>query len=242
MNEGRRPPEEPLRINHDLVDGLRNPYNPFAGHEANEQYVAFLDILGFGNAVRTQFDATLKVYENILNKLRILRCFEMGVTINVVSDSLILTSTSLDRLLSMCKFAQAITLLEHCLVRGGVGYGRHVDVQDGNNRYVVSQALANAVIVEKTVRWPCVAIDQSIEIEPRHWSPRNEPIRRSVVHYQGLNLVCPLNLFWGSTAVDRVEHMKESHPDHSDKFDWFLAFAEQILVGAELVPEQYDGH
>jgi hypothetical protein len=141
----------------------------------------------------------------------------------------------------MCKFTQAVTLLEHCLVRGGIGYGRHVDVQDGDNRYLVSQALVNAFLVEKTVRWPCVALDRSIAIAPKHWCPRTEPIRRSVVHYQGLNLVCPLNLFWGSTALDRVERMKERNPEHSDKFDWFLMFAEQILMGTELVPENYAG-
>jgi hypothetical protein len=73
------PPCEPvLRVNHELVDGLRTPYRPFEGKEANEQYVAFLDILGFGNAVRTQFDETLRIYENLLDKLRILRCFEIG--------------------------------------------------------------------------------------------------------------------------------------------------------------------
>jgi hypothetical protein len=35
--------------------------------------------------------------------------------------------------------------------------------------------------------------------------------------------------------------MKEMHPEHSDKFDWFLEFVEQILMGAELVPDSYDG-
>jgi len=229
--------ELPFNVNLELIDGLQTPYMPFEGKEAKEQYVAFLDILGFGNAVLTQFDETMRIYESLLDKLRILKCFEMGVSINIVSDSIVLISGAFDPLLSMCKITQVVALFEHCLVRGGIGYGRHVDVRDGDNRYVVSQALVNAVLVEKTIRWPCVAIDRAIEIAPKHWCPRTEPIRRSVVHYQGLNLVCPLNLFWGSTAINRVERMKERFPEHSDKFDWLLVFAEQILMGAELIPD-----
>jgi hypothetical protein len=236
------PPGEPiLRVNEETVEGLRTPYKPFEGKEVKEQYVAFLDILGFGEAVITGFEATLTIYENMLNKLRIVKCFEMGVSIQVVSDSIVLISERLDPLLSVCKIAHAVTLLEHCLIRGGIGYGKHVDVTDGENRYVVSQAVVNAVHVEKTVRWPCVAIDQRIAINPKHWFPRSQPIRRSVVHYQGMNLVCPLNFWWGSTAIDRVEQMKEMFPRHSEKFDWFLLFAEQILTGAELVPDGYEG-
>lgn len=241
MSEERRSLKETLRINHDLVEELRTPYRPFSGQEASERYIAFFDILGFSNAVLNRFDETLRIYENLLDKLRILRCFESGVSINVVSDSIVLSSTSFDALLSICKLAQAIALLENCLVRGGIGYGKHVDIQDGENRYIVSQALVNAVVVEKTVRWPCIAIDEHIEIPSKHWAPRTEALRRSIVHYQGLNLVCPLNLFWGSTAVDRVQHMKETHPEHTDKFDWFIGFVEQILMGAELVPDSYDG-
>ena len=241
MDEHDPPQGAGLRFNHDLVEGLREPYRPFAGLEPQECYVAFLDILGFSDAVRTRFEEILQIYEHLLDKLRILRAVEIGVRIDVVSDAVVLTSGSLDALLSMCKYAQAITLLENCLVRGGVGFGKHVDVQDGDSRYIVSQALVHAVAIEKKIRWPCVAIDERIPLSLKYWFPRDEPIRRSVVHYEGLNLVCPLNLFWGSTALDRVQHMKERHPQHRDKFDWFLAFAEQILTGAELVPLSYDG-
>lgn len=236
------PPGDPtLRINGDMAEALRTPYRAFAGKEPEQKYIAFLDILGFGNAVLDQFESTLKIYEALLDKLRILKCIEMGVSIQVASDSIILTSGSLESILSMCKLAHAVTLLEHCLIRGGIGYGKHIDVKDGDNGYVVSQALVNAVHVEKTVRWPCVAIHHDIRIDPKFWFPRNRAISRSVVRYEGLNLVCPLNLFWGSTAIDRVEQMKEQFPEHSKKYDWFLSFAEQILIGAELVPEDYKG-
>ena len=58
----------------------------------------------------------------------------------------------------------------------------------------------------------------------------------TVIRFQGMNIVSPVNLFWGASALDRAQHLRAENPEHADKYDWFIALCEAILRGDPLVP------
>lgn len=230
-----------LPVNRDAIEALRTPRDYFEGSVPSNRYAAFLDILGFSHAIRERYDSTLLLYAKLLNTLRILNCFEMGVTVKIISDSIVLVGDELKPVLTICNGVLMLTLMEGCLVRGGIGYGKHIEVADGPNNYVVSEALVNAVAVEKMIRYPCVGLHESIEI-PRHlWEVRWPAITRQLLYRDGLNIVNPLNPFWGTTAIDRVMAMKDQYPDHNEKFNWFIDLAIAVLGNEPLCPMEYVG-
>jgi hypothetical protein len=146
---------------------LNLTFQPFKNKVFDKRYVAFVDILGFAKKVRDNFDSMLGVYEQVLEAIHI---FDMlpsvgihhGVSIHTYSDSFILTSETLSPLVEIIRSLHMLTLAHDCLVRGGIGFGNHIEEYYGNNFYVVSQALVQAVEVEKQVKRPCVALHESI--------------------------------------------------------------------------------
>jgi hypothetical protein len=110
------------------------------------------------------------------------------------------------------------------------------------NLFVVSEPLIHAARVEKTVKYPCVALHSSVNlpIDPKLLL-QAPPLLRSILYYQGQWVVNPFNIMWGTSAADRVKKMKEEYPEHTDKFDWFLGLYEAVFTGASLIPSENGG-
>jgi hypothetical protein len=128
------------------------------------------------------------------------------------------------------------TLFNDLLVRGGVGFGRHIEKSGEGRLQVVSQALVKAVQTEKRTNFPCVALDESV-VTDESWWPREVPNQhRGLLYFEGIRLVNPCNLGWGQSAGMRVVQLRELHPTHAEKHDWFLRLHSAIMDDEPLVP------
>jgi hypothetical protein len=208
----------------------------------DRRYVAFVDILGFARKVRDNFDSILEVYQQMVNTAS--QTFDTlssvgiqhDVSIRIYSDSFILVSEAISPLIRIVKGLHMITLAHDCLVRGGIGCGRHIEASNGNSLCVVSQALVQAVEVEKRVKRPCVALHESIQVPNDLWNEDQNPFSLGLMFYDGIRLVNPFSVFWGRTAAARISRLAEAYPDHRDKYEWFLSLYENVVSGKMLVP------
>ena len=205
-----------------------------------ERYVAFCDVLGFSNAVKKDFVAASKVYVDFINSVRLMEPIGPA-EVTVYSDSILVTSDELAPVLSTVKLLWWAALLNDWLIRGGVAYGRVWQHQTGKDLFVVSEPLVKAAQIEKTIRVPAVAVDPSIAIPMELWLPRfaSGPLSGSLLHFGGMSIVNPFNPFWFQSAYTRVAQLLEDSPQHSEKYYWFLALAEQVGANeAALVPPE----
>ena len=66
-----------------------------------EQYVAFIDVLGFSSLVEADFDGIVKVYDRMIKSTDILEKLGQDVSFHVFSDTFIIASPQLTRLVSI---------------------------------------------------------------------------------------------------------------------------------------------
>lgn len=129
-----------------------------------------------------------------------------------------------------------ITLANGHLIRGGIGFGKHVEASSDGNYAIVSQALVHAVGMEKMVKHPCIGIHESVCVPTGYLDPRIRPFERGVLHYDGITMICPLSLFWGRSAIAQALNLKERHPTHAHKYEWFLRLCKALGSGDPLIP------
>jgi hypothetical protein len=226
-----------FEVDRDQLAQLSERHLVFEGLAIEKRYVAFLDILGFGAKVVNEFERTLELYQELIGMMRMHEAIKAPDThMQIYSDSVVLVSSRLSSILQASQMVQCTMLQANCLLRGGVAYGRHLDVKNEGHTYIVSEALVNAVAMEKQIKFPCVALHKSIQIPDGWWQPEIPPIMKTVVHFRGLNIISPLNLFWGTSAVDGARYLKGENPDHAAKYEWFIGLCESILEGEQLVP------
>lgn len=199
--------------------------------------MAFLDILGFGRQTLNKFDETVEAYNEIINTSRWHEQLSPDLTLRIFSDSIILTSAHLGAVINAVNVMQMFALWNNRLVRGGVAHGEHLDVSQAGNTYVVSKALVKAVALEKTIKKPCVAIDPDISIPASWWNIGYPNSQRSILYFDRMTIVSPFNIVWGHSAMTRVAMMCEEHPEHADKYNWFLKLYEAWTQPTPLVPE-----
>lgn len=210
----------------------------FDGGAVDQRYVAFIDLLGFGARVENEFDATVLLYQSVLDSADIVRTMRPDVKLKVMSDAFIVTSEKLGSMIGVIQALHMQTLFNDCLVRGGIGFGKHIESSNSENVYVVSQGLVQAVSVEKKICYPCVAFHESIDIPSHWWVPHLNPFQRGVLFFEGIRLVNPFNIAWGQSAMTRVASMPRDNPKHNKKYDWFLRLYQAVISGESLVPPQ----
>jgi hypothetical protein len=193
------------------------------------QYCAFVDVLGFGNATQGNFGQVLSLYEELVERAEWVQASRHPVRVSVFSDSFVLVSSELLPLIGTVWALQFHMLHENWLVRGGISFGDHAEGEKAGTRFVVSTALTKAVAIEKSIKWPCVAIDPNMEIQDDAW------LGRRILLFDGLRIVNPFSIVWYRTAGARVRRMKEEHPEHSAKYDWFLRLFDSVVTD-QLVP------
>jgi hypothetical protein len=127
--------------------------------------------------------------------------------------------------------------MTNALIRGGIGFGKHVEVHEAGNAYVVSEALTRAVEVEKHIGYPCVGLHESVDVPSDWWQLPN--LARPIVHFEGLTFVNPFGAFWYRSAAGRVQVLKARYPDQHVKHDWFLRLYESFENDVALVPPEF---
>ena len=81
-----------MKIDNEKLKTIEENIDFFKGEKPGNRFVAFLDVLGFGNLVVNKFSHTLDVYQEMLNSLRIVDLIDIGVSMQIYSDSLLFTS------------------------------------------------------------------------------------------------------------------------------------------------------
>lgn len=215
------------------------PYRPFAGIVPDLKYVAFIDILGFGDFVKDKFDRMIVVYQNILERWTDIRNYYYypDVSLKIYSDSILLSSSDFVKIIGSINLLNMVTLWENFLIRGGIGYGKHIEVVDNDNFYVLSHALIEAVTIEKTIKHPCVALSPNIHVEIEWWNPYVSNFLRKLIYFEDTMLVSPFSVVWGYSAMSRVKYLLKEYPHHREKYEWFLRLYDAVSSGKPLIPD-----
>lgn len=208
--------------------------------EPEQRYIAFLDVLGFGNKVVDDFSSTLALYDDLLSHVNALDIEATGpVSTRVVSDSIVLVSTHAITLFHAANVFHMAALLCDCLLRGGIAAGLHVEHAHAGNIYVVSEPLVHAARLEKTVKLPCVAIHETVFPLPSEaYNPTYRNIERPIVFFDGRWIVNPFNIVWAKTAAGRVRTLKRLYPEFRHQYDWFLKLYDAVVSDQPLTPVQ----
>lgn len=205
-------------------------------HPAEMEYCAFLDVLGFATKILGDFDQTLDQYEELIKMWKWHYKYHSDVSLTVYSDSLLLRSKYFPRMVQAVNTLATVTAMNDCLLRGGVAFGKHVEVRDGHNIYVLSEALTHAAQLEKIVRHPCVAIHKSVEIPLDCWHPGLPNLHRPVLFFDGITLVNPFNIMWYTSAATRVAQLAVKYPEYSEKYDWYQRLHLAVSGDVPLIP------
>jgi hypothetical protein len=218
---------------------LRRADVPNAAGVTQDRFVAFVDILGFASHIANDFDKAKATYEEFASVVAAAESvnWPADVTIRVVSDSIVVVATEFSSIVRAVRELNVVALWADCLVRGGIAYGKHSERTDLLHTYVVSEPLVHAVRLEKEIRRPCVAFHSSVSIPDGAWKFNCDSFLRPILYYDGVWMVNPFNMFWGTSAAARVNAMKERHPQHSDKYDWFLGLHKRVTSGGVLWPD-----
>lgn len=217
---------------------VENSDTPLDETAIPNKYVAFCDVLGFSHAVENEFETTIKLYKEFSKRMAEWP-FPEKATVAVYSDSILIVCDELPPLLYAVQSLWFATLTQDWLIRGGIAYGKYWEDRSNGNLFVVSDALVRAVRLEATVKIPGVVVSPEVEISLGTWFTRfrDGPYAAPLLHFEGLNLVNPFNIYWFRSAKNRVQQLKDQFPQHSDKYDWFLKLADQVEANEPLVPE-----
>jgi len=211
--------------------------NAFENAPVKKVYCGFVDVLGFGAATLKDHQDAVEVYE------RFLEHFEMVAShlkpehgkMSVYSDAFIIVSEYLGYVIQAAFSLSWWMLMENFLVRGGIAYGSHVEVQKGDTMLIVSAALTRAVQLEKSVKRPCVVIDDDIDLPDALWFESRIPA--PMVHYfDGLRIVTPFGMMWFRTAGQRARRLLKMYPEHAEKYKWFLRLYDAVNRRELLAP------
>ncbi|MQR02579.1 hypothetical protein [Glaciimonas soli] len=207
-------------------------------HTVEQKYVAFCDILGFSNSVVTEFDQTLSLYISLAQYITTWE-YSDQVNVTMYSDSILITSSELPPLLGAVQLLWFYCLQNNFMLRGGIAFGKYWEDRRDTHLLMVSDALINAVKLEKMVGVPAVVISDDIVIPENYWFERfqNGPYASSLLHFRDRNIVNPFNPAWGTSAAMRARLLMEKSPTHSNKYLWFLALYDALKAGNILIPE-----
>lgn len=201
------------------------------------KYLAFIDVLGFSRATLDDFQSTTEAYVRAFAHIVDIGDDYPAASIKCYSDAVMVTADNLKSVVLNAQLVSWAMLLQNYLVRGGLAFGKHKEVQVNGSLCVISEALTRAVQLEKHIHVPCIGIDSSVVIPKEWWIPYPNPFGRPVLHYSGMNIISPFLLIWGKSARLRVSLLKEKHPEHSEKYDWFLGLYDACYNNQLLVPD-----
>jgi len=196
-------------------------------------------VLGFSSAVLSDFHATITLYREFQKLIRQWP-FPERADVSVYSDSILVVAAQLPPVLHAIGALHWAALLQGWLIRGGIAYGRYWQEKEDGNLFVVSDALVQAVSLEKTVKVPAVIVSNDIQLGIEAWIPRFQHgiVKAPLLHFKGLNLVNPFNEYWFKSAIIRTNELLERHPAHKEKYEWLLLLAEAVAKDDILIPDQ----
>jgi len=204
----------------------------------DDRYVALIDILGWGAKVVADLPGTSILYDTLLGLWRTITDAYQGVaSIRIFSDSVLIVSKELAAVLQSVNSLQFTALANDCLLRGGIAFGKHAEREQDSQLHIVSVPLVLAARVEKTIRVPAIGIHETAMPRFEYRELLRIPVfQRSLLFFRNMWIVNPFNIMWGASAGTRVQQLREEHPEHRAKYEWFLDLYEAVKSGASLIP------
>ncbi|HXS37260.1 MAG TPA: hypothetical protein VN721_11215 [Flavipsychrobacter sp.] len=207
--------------------------------EIGNKYVAFCDILGFSNLVLNEFDKTIRIYRDF--RIEIDKRNELiGILVSVYSDSIIIVDDDLMKVAEAAQLLQWTTLRHGWLVRGGIGYGKHWKESNNNNLFIVSEALVKAVNIEKSIKYPVIAIDSGIKIGLEYWLHGfvHSVFDLPIIHHLSTTIINPFNNYWFKSAEIKLKKLRSCNENHIHKYDYLLELIEAINLRQSFLPQE----
>lgn len=183
----------------------------------DKKYVAFLDVLGFKELVRTKGEKLNRYFETIENALIDIRSDKTEITSQLVSDSTILacdmTKQNLRILLKAVQTIQARCAIENIWIRGAITIG---DIYFNRNlNIVVGNGLSDAYILESQEKFPRVIIDPKI-LKTEHGFGTRQIFAKMFNNNQEGNKIPLIH-----------DSLEQNEPIENEAI--FVAFAERII-------------
>jgi hypothetical protein len=211
--------------------------------EPTRVYLAFLDVLGFGGLVLRDWEGARSTYERLIQATEEAAGGKhLNTSVQMISDSIIVKGPELWDVVQNTRFFLQGAVRSRCLIRGAIAAGKHLEYGSGENLQVISEALVRAVALEKVAEHPRVIIDLESVSEQDAWYATTPPgmsnVNRMILWKSGYWCVNPFSLVWFRSAVEIVAEMREQNlgTRHQPKYDWFLHFAQDVAVGAPMLP------
>src|ERR1700733_5198940 len=103
----------------------------FENVPVKNMFCGFVDVLGFGGATLKDHQAAVEVYERFLEHFdNVASGFKReDGKMSVYSDAFIIVSEYLGYVIQAAHLLSWLMLMEDFLVRGGIAYGPHVEVE-----------------------------------------------------------------------------------------------------------------
>lgn len=193
--------------------------------KVENKYVAFCDLLGFGNAILSDFDKVLEVYKDFNEALNSHRTIFSDVSL--FSDAVVITSNSLGEVCSAVQILYEVCIRHGFLMRGGIGYGKHWKQMTSNDILLASEALVKAVRIEKEHKKPVIIIHPQVELtfENCWFNSFRNFFEVPILYYEGDIIVNPFGLYFYNTGIHFLENLKAQNPGFADKYDYLLGIS-----------------
>jgi hypothetical protein len=201
-------------------------------------FVAFIDILGFGQKVQDDFEGARRDYDILINHMSLINSSKiLKATIRMISDSIYITGENPSAVIETAHYAQqGILFSSNWLSRGAIAAGPHQELNHNGNLFIVSEPLVNAIKTEKIIKKPCIVLHPSAVPSQLIYNGAISNFERSIFFYDGHWIVNPFNVIWGLSAAERVKELKRSYPKFVKTYDWFLELYNAVKNEEILLP------
>ena len=128
-----------------------------------DHYVAYNGHPGLVQPDRLGFRSNVRALYYLITSVNDARELASSpLTFRIVSDSIFVVSEHLQPVLQASNLLQHGALANDCLLRGGIAFGKHVELADQGNLYVLSKPLVAAARIEESVTYPCISLDPEL--------------------------------------------------------------------------------
>jgi hypothetical protein len=125
----------------------------------------------------------------------------------------------------------------HCLLRGGIAFGSHLEATHEGHFFMLSEPLVIAAGLEKEVKMPAVVLhDSAVPIFDYRAMLSVPALHRSILYFEGRWIISPFGIMWFRSAVEHVREMLTEYPEHREKFEWFLRLCDAVGTNQPLIP------
>ena len=257
-----RPSDVEVEGKERLPDSSPDPLTDKLSATRADLYLAFVDILGFSELVRSDWNNAARVYAAMMSEADQLyeahRAFwieqdrVVPATLKTLSDSLIIVGSSLIEVGTLAQAIQTAALVSgNMLVRGGIAFGAHAAVNQGPHSYVVSRPLAVAAHLEGNIaHYPRIVLDRVSGVEAAAERLRRQGHGLFMECEDGLWMVVPFSFrletpgesprFGAARAYLETLAATYKQTPHSAKYDWRLSSVDRVAAYMEELADHPD--